>query len=224
MHYNWNANDADFAGFRGFFFNDIYFLNIIKKKSARIRKIRVIRVSIYAIFEQIILESKSIYFLMKKVFYLLLGIFLLAQFYRPERNLSGDTSQAISKAFSVPDSVQTILKTACYDCHSNKTVYPWYNNVQPVASWLAHHIDEAKHEINFDEFAKKSPRWQNHKMEEVMEQIEHNEMPLSSYTLIHKEAVLSPAQKTLVIHWAKRVMDTLKARNHPDSLILKRRH
>ena len=61
---------------------------------------------------------------MKKVFYVLLGVFVLAQFYRPERNLSGDTSQAISKVFPVPDSVQTILKTACYDCHSSELPLP----------------------------------------------------------------------------------------------------
>jgi Haem-binding domain len=156
--------------------------------------------------------------------YILLGLFILSQFYRPTRNLSGDTSQSIAKVFPVPDSVQNILKVACNDCHSNKTVYPWYNNVQPVASWLAHHIDEAKHHLNFDNFAKIPPRWQNHQMEEVIEQIEHNEMPMSSYTLMHKEAALSEKQKTLLLRWAKGVMDSLKAQNHPDSLIVKRRH
>jgi hypothetical protein len=158
-----------------------------------------------------------------KALYILLGLLVLAQFYRPERNLSGDTAQAISTVFPVPDSVQTVLKTACYDCHSNKTVYPWYSNVQPVASWLAHHVEEGKHHINFDKFSKMPPRFQNHKMEEVIEQIEKNEMPMSSYTLIHKDAVLSAGQKALVINWAKGVMDSLKANNHPDSLILKRR-
>jgi Haem-binding domain len=155
--------------------------------------------------------------------YILLGLLILAQFYRPARNLSGDTSKSIAQVFPVPDSVQTVLKTSCYDCHSNKTEYPWYSNVQPVASWLAHHIDEGKHHLNFDDFSKMPPRVQNHKMEEVIEQIERNEMPMDSYTLIHSEAALSAQQKTLVMNWAKGVMDSLKAHNHPDSLILKRR-
>ena len=155
--------------------------------------------------------------------YILLGLLVLAQLYRPTKNLSGDTSKSISQVFPVPDAVQAVLKTACYDCHSNKTVYPWYSNIQPVASWLAHHVDEGKHHLNFDDFSKMPPRVQNHKMEEVIEQIEKNEMPMSSYTLIHQDAALSSEQKTLVMNWAKGIMDSLKANNHPDSLILKKR-
>ncbi|MCC6461128.1 MAG: heme-binding domain-containing protein [Saprospiraceae bacterium] len=159
----------------------------------------------------------------KIALYVVLALLLLAQFIRPERNLSNDQTHHIATRFPVPAAVEGILKTACYDCHSNLTVYPWYANIQPVASWLANHVDEGKRELNFSNFTTRKIAVQNHKMEEVIEMVRENEMPLSSYTWVHRDAMLSAEQKELLISWAQSVMDTLKANNPPDSLILRRR-
>jgi hypothetical protein len=99
--------------------------------------------------------------------------------------------------------VQAIAKKACYDCHSNNTVYPWYANVQPLAWWINDHVKEGKGEFNFSEFNTYSPKRARHKLEEVGEQINEHEMPLSSYTLIHKEARLTPAEQKLLMDWTK---------------------
>ncbi|MBL7782443.1 MAG: heme-binding domain-containing protein [Saprospiraceae bacterium] len=159
----------------------------------------------------------------KPVLGTLLVVLILLQFIHPERNLSGYETHGIQTRYAMPEDVKSILKTACFDCHSNYTVYPWYANVQPVASWLANHVEEGKHHLNFSEFTNKKVALQNHKMEEVIEVIQENEMPMSSYTLIHRDAVLSDAQKQSVINWAQSIMDTLKARYPADSLVLKRR-
>lgn len=159
----------------------------------------------------------------KIALYVLLGLLLLAQFIRPERNLSNDQSRHIATRYQVPEPVEGILKTACYDCHSNYTVYPWYANIQPVAGWLAHHVDEGKQELNFSDFTTRRVAVQNHKMEEVIEMVRENEMPLGSYTWVHRDAILSEGQKDQLIAWAQTVMDTIKANNPPDSLILRRR-
>lgn len=150
-------------------------------------------------------------------------IFLLAQFIRPEKNQSNNLSNDISRKYPVPDSIKAILKVACDDCHSNYTVYPWYSEVQPVASWLAHHVEEGKGELNFSSFTSRRVAVQNHKFEEIIEMVESGEMPLASYTWIHRDAILSEGQKQALIGWARTNMDSLKAQYPADSLVLRRK-
>ena len=161
--------------------------------------------------------------MIKKIFVGLLIALILIQFIRPEKNLSGDTTNDITTLFPMSDSVKLIVDKACADCHSNKTVYPWYAAMQPVAFWLADHVNDGKKHFNFNEFAKYRIAKQNHKLEEVIEQIKEDEMPLYSYTLIHKDAKLTDAEKATLINWCQNIMDTLKATYPADSLVLKRK-
>lgn len=105
--------------------------------------------------------------------------------------------------YVLPDSVMTVLRAACYDCHSNRTVYPWYSRIQPVGWWLDDHIRSGKAALNFDEFASYSLRKQQHKFESIVEQIEQNEMPLPAYIWMHRKAHLTPVEKRRIIVWAK---------------------
>lgn len=156
---------------------------------------------------------------LKKTGWVLLVALLVIQFIRPEKNISAAAQpNNISKAVYVPAPVDSLLRTACYDCHSNNTVYPWYSNIQPVAWWLAHHVDEGRAELNFDEFAGYRLRRQFHKIEETEEMLEEGEMPLSSYTWMHGDAKLSAEQKALLTGWCKAVMDSMKAHYPEDSL------
>ena len=75
---------------------------------------------------------------------------------------------------------------------------------------------------NFNEFASYRLAKQNHKLEEVIEQIKEGEMPLPSYTIIHSEAKLTEAEKEILTKWCQNIMDTLKANYPADSLILKK--
>lgn len=134
----------------------------------------------------------------KKVLIVLLVIFVLIQFFHPERNSGNRETE--NTIFVTPE-VGNILQTSCYDCHSNYSNYPWYANVQPVAWWLDHHIDEAKEELNFSEFESYSLKRKLHKLEEIKKEIDEGEMPLSSYTLIHNDAKLSPEQKAILLNW-----------------------
>ncbi len=152
----------------------------------------------------------------------LLVLLALLQFVRPARNHSNDASRDISQAFAIPSDVQATLKTACYDCHSNDTHYPWYTEVQPVGLWLNHHVEEGKNELNFSEFTGYNLRRQYHKLEEIGEMVHEGEMPLSSYTLIHRDAVLSPEQQTSLVAWAAAMQDTMEAHYPLDSLVRKK--
>ncbi len=138
----------------------------------------------------------------RKILLSILLVLIVIQFFHPSKNQSTELlSTDITKVHNVPETVMTILKTSCYDCHSNNTVYPWYNNIQPVAWWLNNHVKEGKEHLNFSDFGSYSEKKAKHKLQEVKEVIEENEMPLTSYTIIHRDAQLNDAQKKQVIDW-----------------------
>ncbi len=163
--------------------------------------------------------------MLKKILLGLVVILVLIQFFHTEKNLSDDRTNDISTKYPVPDNVKQIMEVACNDCHSNKTAYPWYSNIQPVAWFLDHHVVDGKRHFNFSTFTKMPIAVQNHKLEELAEQVEKKEMPLPSYTYLglHKEANLTEEQRTLIINWAKTQMDSLKAQYPADSLKMKKR-
>lgn len=159
----------------------------------------------------------------KKILLVLLVVLIIMQFLRPEKNIAqGPSTNDISTHFKIPVDVQTILNKSCNDCHSNNTKYPWYSQLQPVAWWLNDHINEGKQHLNFSEFATYSLRKQYHKLEEVAEQVEKGEMPLSSYTIMHTNAKLSKGEKDKLISWSSALRDTMKAQYPIDSLVRKK--
>lgn len=150
----------------------------------------------------------------KRAVLILFVLLVLIQFIRPARNLSAATSpNDITQIYRVPEPVKVLLSKACNDCHSNNTHYPWYTNVQPVGLWLQHHVNEGKHELNFSEFGAYPAKRQYHKLEEVVKQVKHDEMPLSSYLWVHSDAKLSDADKQLLINWANELRKVIAAKN-----------
>ncbi|MCD6063814.1 MAG: hypothetical protein K0R82_1725 [Flavipsychrobacter sp.] len=142
--------------------------------------------------------------MLKKILIGLLVALVLIQFIRPARNQStAQSPNDITTQYAVPANVQQVLKRACNDCHSNHTTYPWYANIQPIGFWLENHIEEGKGHLNFSEFASYNKKKQAHKMEEVTEMVDEDEMPLKSYLSIHHDARLSKQDKDLLLAWSK---------------------
>jgi hypothetical protein len=161
--------------------------------------------------------------MLKKILFVLLLALIAIQFIHPKKNKAeGVQPNYIGNAYSISDNVKSILAKACNDCHSNNTKYPWYTNIQPVHWWMEKHIKDGKKGLNLDEYTSRSLRYQYHKMEDIIEQVKEEEMPLNSYTWIHKDAKLSMEEKTEITHWAQSVMDTMKARYPIDSLVRKK--
>ncbi len=107
------------------------------------------------------------------------------------------------------------------DCHSNNTRYPWYASIQPLAWWLADHVKDGKKHLNFDEYTQRSLRYQYHKMEETVEMVKEEEMPLPSYTWTHMDARLSNEERVAITGWAQSVMKNMEAQYPMDSLVKK---
>lgn len=160
---------------------------------------------------------------LKNVGLAVLILLILAQSIRPTKNTSNNKEKDISTMYTVPENVQQILTKACYDCHSNHTVYPWYASVQPLAWWINDHVKDGKKHLNFNEFANYSIARQYNKLEECIDEIREGEMPLKPYTVIHKNAKLTDADKEILFNWCSAVRDTIKATYSADSLVLKRK-
>ncbi|MDX1830223.1 MAG: heme-binding domain-containing protein [Lutibacter sp.] len=137
----------------------------------------------------------------KKIIGIIIILLVLIQFIQPEKNQSKDYTNDISTEINIPQNVQQIIKTSCADCHSNYTVYPWYNNIAPVSWFLANHVNEGKEHLNFSEWTTYNTRQKNHIIKELKEVIKEKEMPLTSYTLIHKDAILTEQQNTALLDW-----------------------
>lgn len=99
--------------------------------------------------------------------------------------------------------VAVILKNVCYDCHSNQIKYPWYYEIAAISWWLSDHIEEGREHLNFSEWGIYKRPKKAHKAEECVEEVEEEEMPLPSYTYLHKEADLSDEQRSLLEKYFK---------------------
>ena len=150
----------------------------------------------------------------KKILLGLVTGFVAIQFIQPDRNKSDKALPTdITNTVAVSNQVLNILQNSCYDCHSNNTRYPWYSFIQPGAWWMASHIKNGKAMLNFSQFGDLSNRKQQSKLQGIANQIKDNEMPLSSYRLLHKNAILTTEQKTILINWAASTKDSLSVKN-----------
>ncbi|MEO5909408.1 MAG: heme-binding domain-containing protein [Pelobium sp.] len=150
--------------------------------------------------------------MLKKVLIGIAVILVLIQFIRPEKNIHPEVqANAIQTVYSVPDTVNQLLTVACYDCHSNNTRYPWYNNIQPLAWWLNNHVQDGRKHLNFDEFTSYSLKKQDHKLEELIDSQKDHWMPLDSYTWAHGNAVLTAKESKMIVDWANSTRNMIQA-------------
>jgi hypothetical protein len=147
---------------------------------------------------------------LKILFVVLLVVFIAIQFFPTERNQSDVVPKTdFILVNKVPETIRKNLQASCYDCHSNNTQYPWYNTIQPAAWFLEKHIREGKDELNFNEWDTYSNRRKKSKLKSIINQIKDGEMPLTSYTLVHRDAILSESDKNLIIEWITNLRNNL---------------
>ena len=140
----------------------------------------------------------------KKLGLFLLVVFVIAQFFGPEKNEGDITSvDAFFADTNPPEDVKLILNGACVDCHSSHTRYPWYNNITPVNYWLDEHVNDGKKHFNISKWNDYPDKKKDHKLEELAEEVEEKEMPLPSYTWTHGDADLSQDQIDAIVSWVK---------------------
>lgn len=107
----------------------------------------------------------------------------------------------VQSDLAAPDGVKTVLRRACYDCHSNETVWPWYSYVAPVSWLVADDVNHGRRHVNFSTWSSMPADRQAKTLREIGEQVESGEMPLWYYLPMHPAARLSDADKALLRDW-----------------------
>lgn len=150
---------------------------------------------------------------MKKFFritlFILIAVFVIIQFFRPEKNREESSAQHILEHTQVPESIKTILQNACLDCHSNQTAYLWYHQVAPVSWMINQHITDGKAELNLSNWGNWEPLDQIGALDKMADEIKSGEMPLKPYVLMHPKAKLSEEQKEQFYAWAEKLSEEL---------------
>ena len=129
-------------------------------------------------------------------------LFAGVQFVRPSRvNPPEAEGRAIEAHVRLTPEVASVLRRSCMDCHSNRTEWPWYSNVAP-ASWLvAEHVDDGRRHLNFSDWARLNRGDAGFMLGLMCKEAQTGSMPMPSYTLLHREAVLSASDVRTLCDW-----------------------
>ncbi|RRQ46175.1 heme-binding domain-containing protein [Chryseobacterium sp. SC28] len=151
---------------------------------------------------------------MKKILIILLLAFIMIQFFPIDKNNPvTNVGMDFIKIKNTPEPIAKLIRTSCYDCHSNETKYPAYSYIQPIGWLLKNHIDEGRVELNFSTFATYEPKSQAHKLEEAAENVEQKEMPLESYTILHSNAKLTDEQRKQLADYFRKIQKQIQQAN-----------
>ena len=139
-----------------------------------------------------------------KIVLIIVVLFLVIQIIPVDRS---NPQAAEGLSIAAPPEVKAILKNACFDCHSNETVWPLYSYVAPISWFVAHHVDEGRDEFNLSVWQQIEAKKQRKIAAKMIEEVEEGKMPLSSYLWLHKEARLSEQQKAKLFAWLRTMGD-----------------
>jgi heme-binding protein len=130
---------------------------------------------------------------------LLGGVILLValQFLPVER-----TNPVVESEVPAPANVRDALRRACYDCHSNETVWPWYSRVAPLSFLIARDVRAGREELNFSTWNRIATKQQVKKLKESWENVAEGEMPPWFYLPMHRDAALSTEDRAALRAWA----------------------
>ncbi len=143
---------------------------------------------------------------MKLTLKILVVVFVLMQFIVMDKpNYPIDKSIALHP----PKDVETILKKACYDCHSNHTNYPWYSSIAPFSWTIREHVKQGRLALNFSKYKEIPKDKLPHKLDRAIDTVRIGMMPIPSYTWIHKDAKLTKEEKKKLIEYFQSLKQSL---------------
>lgn len=121
--------------------------------------------------------------MIRKLFIAILSVIILASLIpvRPDTAAPGGKDP-------FPEPYQSVIRAACYDCHSMETRYPWYSYIAPVSFFIAHDVKEGREHLNFSRWDDYSEKKKEKLMNEMLEEMEEGHMPPAGYRWLHKDA------------------------------------
>jgi hypothetical protein len=151
---------------------------------------------------------------MKRIVWLtisILSVLIIIFQFIPVRKLKSELYPA-SDFFAInttTSEVKNLIRNACYDCHSNETVLPWYSKIAPVSWILNDHIIESRDNLNFSNWGLYSSNDIKDILKSCIEELNKGDMPLLSYKLMHPDSRLSDKDKALIINLFTNVRSSL---------------
>lgn len=146
----------------------------------------------------------------KIVFWILVG-FAMIQFIPVDKtNKPVNKSQNFTDVKKTPPKIAELLKNACYDCHSNETVYPKYAYIAPFSWSVKSHINEGREHLNFSVWETYNKDLKKSMLTKSVQTLENKTMPMPAYIIYHKEANLSEAEKTLLTRYFEEIIKSEK--------------
>jgi len=134
--------------------------------------------------------------MLKKILIVLVIIVVGIQFIPVDR-----TNPPITQEIVAPTNVLSILKTSCYDCHSNETKWPWYSYVAPISFLVAGDVEDGRKRVNFSEWDKYDEKKKEKKMSAMIEAVEAGGMPLPKYLITHPDAEIDSKKLKTLKDW-----------------------
>ncbi|NAW51993.1 cytochrome C [Elizabethkingia argentiflava] len=109
-----------------------------------------------------------------------------------------------------PIHIASILRKACYDCHSNETQYPWYAYVAPISWTVKDHVNEGRARLNYSEWYGYNEDQKKGILQKSISTLQQRTMPMAAYMIKHPEANLTLTDRNLLIQYFKYLLDAKK--------------
>ena len=146
----------------------------------------------------------------KTIWIILVVIFIVIQLIPSGRpDVIKDNPNDLLRNVQAPEKVHQMLRAACYDCHSNESVYPWYAYVAPVSFLVSRDIRVGREELNFSDWTTFDKIEQAKLLDKITEEVDEGEMPMVIYPPLHPEAKLSNDDRQRIIDWADSLAESL---------------
>ena len=150
--------------------------------------------------------------LLKRLVVLLVFILVAVQFFQPARtNPPVDPKRELHANLAVDAAVATAFERSCNDCHSYRSVWPWYSHVAPVSWLVVSDVNRGRKALNFSEWAGYQPGEQRKQLSEICKEVSEGEMPGLPYTLLHRRAKLNATDVTNICSWTRASAQNISA-------------
>ena len=124
------------------------------------------------------------------------------------------SNPTIEVDLGAPKQVDLILRRACYDCHSNETVWPWYSRIAPVSWVVANDVKKGRAVLNFSTWTRLGNEQRAEAVAESWEEVAERKMPTWYYVTLHPDARLSEDDKSALREWARSAGGAAGAEEH----------
>jgi heme-binding protein len=149
--------------------------------------------------------------ILKWVVIVIAVLFVAVQFYRPAKtNPPVEPSMTLQSRLQPPPQVAAVLDRSCRDCHSNETRWPWYSHVAPTSWFVIDHVNQGRNHLNMSEWGRYDNTEAANQLRNMCREARSEVMPLPSYTMVHRGAVMSQEDIKVLCDWATAERDKFR--------------